>query len=183
MEPVANLVDKIQKIHSNNRIIGNSYTDAESSNHKVFIAMKSVRIIEQLASDAILWQEDIMINNNNKTNNFLRGNLNFYILGTKGRRKLKFGQGSHNICQSFVKKTDEKPFELNVALKNDLNFKTRFRFQNKRKKFLFLSRQNTNIFEISGCCIAEFTFTKLQKLFFWKYSFEYTSNLIQNYKS
>ena len=39
-------------------IIGNSKAGANSSNHKVVIAMKSARVVQYLASDAVWWQED-----------------------------------------------------------------------------------------------------------------------------
>ena len=41
---------------------------------------------------------------------FLRGNLNCYILETKGRRKLKFGEVSSQICQKFLRKNQAKIF-------------------------------------------------------------------------
>ena len=34
---------------------------------------------------------------------FLKGNLNRHILGTKGRRKLKFGEAGLQICQKFLR--------------------------------------------------------------------------------
>ena len=47
-----------QKNSQKHWIIGNSKAGADSSNYEVFNAMKSVRIVQQLASDAIRWQED-----------------------------------------------------------------------------------------------------------------------------
>ena len=41
---------------------------------------------------------------------FLRGNLNCHILGTKGRRKLKFGEVSLQICQNILRENLAKIF-------------------------------------------------------------------------
>ena len=41
---------------------------------------------------------------------FLRWNLNCHILGTEGRRKLKFGKVSFQICQNFSEKIKQKNF-------------------------------------------------------------------------
>ena len=44
----------------------------------------------------------------NKGKVFLKGNLNWYILGTDGHRKLKFGEVSLRICQNFLRQTQAK---------------------------------------------------------------------------
>ena len=52
----------------------------------------------------------------------LRGNLNWYILGTEGRRRLKFGEVSIKIwIKYFREKTEQKIFELNALLSGVLS--------------------------------------------------------------
>ena len=41
---------------------------------------------------------------------FQRGNLNCHILGTEGRRKLKFGEVNLSIRQSFSRENRAKTF-------------------------------------------------------------------------
>ena len=47
-----------------------------------------------------------------KEKDFLRGNLNFRILVTEDRRKLKFGEVSLQICQTVLRENRAKIFGL-----------------------------------------------------------------------
>ena len=53
---------------------------------------------------------------------FLMGNLNCQVLGTKGRKKLKFGEVSLQVCDIFWRgeKTKKKLFDLSTVLSLNL---------------------------------------------------------------
>ena len=52
-----------------------------------------------------------------KNNNIIMGNLNCHILGTEGRRKLKFGEVSFQICPNFLRETEQINFRPECRFK------------------------------------------------------------------